>query len=91
MDWAEILHDDSLDGKDQIYSQNSDPAALQYSMQRCRISENYTAYISAISQRIELKFCMITLEVESFTSRGKTGTLPAALQYSMERCRISYF
>ena len=39
MDWAEILHDDSLEGKDQVYSQNSDPAALQSSMQRCIIFE----------------------------------------------------
>ena len=40
-DWAEILHDDSLDGKDQVYSRTSDPAALQSSMQRCRIFKQY--------------------------------------------------
>ena len=39
-DLAEILHDNSLVGeKDQVYSQNSDPAALQYYMQRCRTSK----------------------------------------------------
>ena len=32
----EILHDDSLSGKDQVNGQNSDPAALQYYMQCCR-------------------------------------------------------
>ena len=36
MDWAEILHDDFLSGKDQVYGQNSYPAPLQYYMQRCR-------------------------------------------------------
>ena len=38
MDWAEILHDWYLGGKDEVCRQNIDPAALQYSMQRCRIS-----------------------------------------------------
>ena len=28
-EWADILYDYSLGGKDQVYSQNSDPAALQ--------------------------------------------------------------
>ena len=37
-DWAEILHDCYLGGKDEVCRQNIDPAALQYSMQRCRIS-----------------------------------------------------
>ena len=35
---AEILHDCYLGGKDKVCRQNIDPAALQYSMQRCRIS-----------------------------------------------------
>ena len=39
-DWPEILHDDSLSGKDDVYGQNSYPAALQYYMQRCRISKH---------------------------------------------------
>ena len=33
-DGPEILHDDPLSGKDQVYGQNSYPAALQYYMQR---------------------------------------------------------
>ena len=33
-----ILHDCYLGGKDEVCRQNIDPAALQYSMQRCRIS-----------------------------------------------------
>ena len=37
-DWAEILHDCYLGGKDEVCRQNIDPAALQYSMQHCRIS-----------------------------------------------------
>ena len=37
MDWAEILNDCSLGENDQVLSQNSDPAALQYLMQQCRI------------------------------------------------------
>ena len=40
-EWAEILHDCYLGGKDEVCRQNIDPAALQYSMQRCRIS-NWT-------------------------------------------------
>ena len=36
-EWAEILHDCYLGGKDEVCRQNIDPAALQYSMQRCRI------------------------------------------------------
>ena len=35
--WAVILHDCFLGGKDEVCRQNIDPAALQYSMQRCRI------------------------------------------------------
>ena len=38
MDWAEILHHYYLGWKDEVCRQNIDPAALQYSMQRCRIS-----------------------------------------------------
>ena len=37
-EWAEILHDCYLGGKDEVSRQNIDPAALQYSMQHCRIS-----------------------------------------------------
>ena len=37
-EWAEILNDCYLGGKDEVCRQNIDPAALQYSMQRCRIS-----------------------------------------------------
>ena len=36
--WAKILHDYSLGGNDQVYNQNIDPAALQFSMQHWRIS-----------------------------------------------------
>ena len=79
MDWAESLNDDSLGGKDQVESQKSDPAALQYSMQRYRIPEHSTTYISAISQRIELKFRMMTLLVESIKSWVQKSD-PAALQ-----------
>ena len=32
-DWAEILHDDSLDGKDQVYSQISDTAVFFAALQ----------------------------------------------------------
>ena len=39
---------------------NGDPSALQYSMQGCRISKRCTAYNSAISQQIEMKFGMTT-------------------------------
>ena len=39
-DWPEILHDESLSGKDQVYGQYIDPAALQYHMQRCRTSKH---------------------------------------------------
>ena len=63
-DWAEILHDWFLGGKDPAYRlqiQNSDPAALQYPMQRHRILKHSVAYISTISQRIELKVSMIAL------------------------------
>ena len=61
-DWAEILHDNSLGEKDQVCAQNSDPAALQYYMQSYRTSKYLTAYISAISQWIDLKFCIVTLD-----------------------------
>ena len=74
-DWAEILHDSYLSGKDEVCRQNIDPAAMQYSMQRCRIFKHCTAYISAIPQQIELKFCVITLEVKRIDSSDKTGTL----------------
>ena len=37
-DSAEILHDCYLGGKDEVCRQNIDPAALQYSMHCCRIS-----------------------------------------------------
>ena len=41
-EWAEILHDCYLGGKDKVCRQNIDPAALlQYSMQHCSIS-NWT-------------------------------------------------
>ncbi len=39
-DWPEILHDESLSWKDQVYGQNSDPAALKYYMQCFRTSKN---------------------------------------------------
>ena len=48
---------------------------LQYSMQRCRMFKHYTAYISAISQWIDLKFFMMTLYVERIKSRVKRATL----------------
>ena len=44
-------------------------------MHRCRIFKHCTAYISAISQQIELKFGAITLEVKRINSRDKTRTL----------------
>ena len=37
---TEILHEYSLGGKYQVQSQNSDPAALQYPMQLCRMSKH---------------------------------------------------
>ena len=39
-------------------------SALHYSMQRCRILKHSVAYISAISQHIELKVSKIALQVE---------------------------
>ena len=44
--WVEIRHDPFVRGKDHVERKNSDPAALQYFMQCCRISEYFTAYIS---------------------------------------------
>ena len=58
------MHDNSLGEKDQVYAQDSDPVALQYYMQRCRPSKHLTASIFAISQWIDLKFCIVTLYVE---------------------------
>ena len=50
MDWAEILHDNSLVKKDLVYAQNSDPAKLQYYMQCCRISYLLSATNLVISE-----------------------------------------
>ena len=38
-------------------------AVLQYSMQRCRIFKHFVAYITAISQRIELNFFWLKPQV----------------------------
>ena len=75
-DWAEILHDCSLGGKDQVYRVKT--MTLQHCSIPCRAAESLntlTTYISAISQRIELKFCMMTLYVERIKSRVKRVTL----------------
>ena len=48
-DWVEIRHDPFLRGKDHVERQNSDPAALQYFMQCCRI------YNQPISQPFLIK------------------------------------
>ena len=53
--FAEIWHDHSIWGKDHVERKNCDPAALQNSMQRCRI------YNQPISHQIELKFGMTIL------------------------------
>ena len=79
-DWPEILHDNSPSGKDQVFSQNSDPAALQYYMQHWRISIHSTVYISWI----ELKFCIMSMwkgsNVESKQWRCSTAVFNAVLQ-----------
>ena len=64
---AEILHDETLVVKDQIYKLQtySKSAVLQNSMQGCIISKHYTDYISVISNSNELKFCMMTLWEQS--------------------------
>ena len=49
MDSAEILHDDSLDWKDQVYSQTSDPAALQSCISAAESLNNKNLYLSHFS------------------------------------------
>ena len=72
-DWAEISHDDSLGGKHQVLSQKSDPAESLNTPQP--ISKPFLNWLS--------------WNFAWWLSRWKSQKSgPAALQYSMQHCRI---
>ena len=87
-DWAEILYDCYLGGKDEVCRQNLDPAALQYSMQRCRISNRTITqpFLSGLSWNLAwllLRCKQSILDTKQWPCI--TAVLHAALKSLMER------
>ena len=93
-DWVEIRHDPFLRGKDHVERQNSDPAALQYFMQCCRI------YNQPISQpfliRLSWNLAWLVSRVKGSSLHWKNVTLqhcsiPCTAAESISSPYLSHF
>ena len=94
-EWAEILHDSYLGGKDDVWRQNIDPAALQYTMQRCRISNRTITQPFLMGLSWNLAWLLLRCKQSSLDTKYRpfnTAVFHAALQnlYSDHNSAISY-